>query len=218
MQEDLTKLVESASGTSAYNFSFDLTKCTYLADTALLYEYYKITSIQVVYQPRITEVQARHDSVATSTFVTPDMAVTVNPYSTVYSSYSSIALRGNARVVSPLFQWTLTFVPNPLVRAFDNAVNDGFLNMGPQWITTDRPDVPHYGLTVGIESNAILPPTPRFGGKLTFYYTVKFKNPRISRFIAPPDPPLPTPREDGEERKEVPPQALPNALPFGKSE
>jgi len=185
MADPLTRSVESDGiSPSTYSYTFDLTQVPYFADTALLYQWYRIDSIQVVYKPRITEVIASHSSVADSTFFTPDMVYSFNPYSDVYTSYQALVQRGDAYVVSPLQSFNFRFSPIPLPRIFDNLVNDGFSNDGSKWITTSRPDVPHYGFVIGLESSAVVPPTPTFGGRLFFYYTVSFKNPRLSQSLA----------------------------------
>jgi hypothetical protein len=181
MCDPATRAIESDGlSQSTYTFSFDISRIPYLADTAQLYQYYRIDQIQVVYKPRITEVNTPHSSALASTFFTPDMVYSFNPYSDVYSNYTALVQRGDAYVVSPLEPFRFIFRPVPLFRLFDNTINDGFANLGKKWITTSRPDVPHYGFVIGIESSASLPPTPTFGGRLFFYYSVSFKNPRLS--------------------------------------
>lgn len=204
MADPATRLLES-EGTlpSMYTFTFSIDQVPYFKYMAQLFEYYKITRIQAVYKPRITNVTAAHSSVVDSTFVIPDMIYSYNPYSTSYTNLTALIERGDSYVVSPLEKWNFSFSPVPLVRGFDNLVNDAFLNMGPQWITTERSDTPHHGLVVGIETNAILPPTPSFGGRLFFYYSVSFKNPRLSTAVfGEENPPSVRLIKDGVEVKE----------------
>jgi len=169
---------------SAYNFAFAISNVPYLVLQAQLYEYFRIDNIHVIYKPKITEIQAPHSSVLDSTFVVPDLAYSFAPYSTTYSSFGHIAQRGDAVVRTTLERWIAGFRPIPLLRGFDNTINDAFMNLGPQWITTDRTDTPHFGFVLGIESSALAGPGPTFGGRLSFRYTVSFKNPRLEAGLA----------------------------------
>lgn len=165
---------------SVYNFSFTLDQIPYFRRQAELFEYYRLRTVMVVYKPLISEVIATHSSVANSTFVAPDIAYGVNQYSNIYTSFSDFIQRGDAAVKTCMERWVCSFEPTPLLRAFDNLAVDGFVNQGPQWITTSRPDVPHYGFGLAIEPNSIIPPTPSFGGRLAFYFKVDFKHPRLA--------------------------------------
>jgi len=171
-------IISDGISDSIYNFTFQVTDCDLLASVSSSFQFFKILEVSVVYEPIVTQVVAFSGEGA-PTFIPPNIAYTFRPYSNVPLSYAETVQRGDTAIVSSMRQWRTSFKPVPLVRAFDSLTADGFINMGPQWITSARLDVPHYGFSVAMQPTGGLGATPEFGGRLTFYYRVVFKNPVV---------------------------------------
>jgi hypothetical protein len=169
-------IVSDGVSDSIYNYTFALGAVDVIADIAQNFQFYKILEVSVVYEPIVTQVVAFSGEGA-PTFIPPNIAYSFAPYSTVPSSYAGTVQRGDSAIVSSMREWRTSFKPVPLIRAFDSLTVDGFVNMGPQWITTERNDVPHYGFFIAMQPTGGLGATPEFGGRLTFYYRVVLKNP-----------------------------------------
>jgi len=157
---------------------FSLDVVPFLFNLANAFELYRIDAVDVVYKPIISEVNASHASVEDSAYTVPDLVYAFTPYSEIPTSYASAAQRGDATIVSSLERWNVLIHPVPLIRGYDSALADGFLNLGPQWINTAQPDVPHYGFNVVMEPTIADVPSPALGGRVTVHYRVSFKNPR----------------------------------------
>lgn len=175
--DDTYRTVESDPVVATLNsYIFRAVDVPYLADITNRFEYYRIERIDVKYQPFVTQVVAFNGEAPGADFILPNVASTFVPYSSTFSTFNSIIQRGDARVATATTAWKQTIRPVPLMRAFDTALADGFINLGPQWITRDRPDVPHYGYWIAIEPT-VAGASPTFGGRITFHYTISFKNP-----------------------------------------
>jgi len=159
------------------SYAFGMSTIPFLQQLCGVFEYYKLVGVDVVYKPFVTQVNTPYDATLAPTFVVPDLAYAWTKYSNVPTSYSLINQRGSAVIKSTMERWTSSFRPVPLMRGYQDLVSDGFLNLGPQWISTDQQDVPHYGLLLAMEPSVGVTPV-EFGGRITFHYRVQFKNPR----------------------------------------
>jgi hypothetical protein len=175
----LRTILSDGISDSIYNYTFQLGDCDIYLELAKSFQFYKIMEVSVVYEPIITQV-VTFASEGANTFVPPNIVYSFRPYSTVPVSYADTVQRGDAVITSSMRQWRTSIRPVPLVRAFDSLTSDGFLNMGPQWITTTKTDVPHYGLSIAMQPSGGLGGTPDFGGRLTFYYQIQFRNPVVA--------------------------------------
>jgi hypothetical protein len=158
------------------NYIFTVVDVPYLLDMSQKFEYYRLERVDVKYQPFINQVMTFSGEGA-NTFTLPNLASTFDPYSSTIASFSALVQRGDARVSTATTPWSRSIRPVPLLRAFDTALVDGFVDLGPQWITRDRPDVPHYGFWIALEPSVAAGPTPSFGGRITFHLTYSFRNP-----------------------------------------
>jgi len=158
------------------NLQFSLDAVPFFTQLSGNYQYYRFQRVEVVYKPYITSVVAFGGEGA-STFVTPDVAFCTNTSSIPLSSYAQVQQRADATVCSSTEFWRHSFLPVPLVRAFDSLTSDGFLNLGQQWIETNRTDVPHYGMSLAIEPSDTASAAPSFGGRLEVYIYMQFKCP-----------------------------------------
>jgi len=158
------------------NLQFTLDAVPFFTQLASNYQYYRFGRVEVVYKPLITDVVA-FGGLGVSTFVTPDVCFCTNTSSIGLASYAQVQQRADATVCSTTEFWRHSFLPVPLVRAFDSLTSDGFLNLGQQWIETNRQDVPHYGMSLAIEPSVTASPAPTFGGRLEVYIHMQFRNP-----------------------------------------
>jgi len=179
-QDSLVRTVASDPVASTVaSYSFQISDVPFLVGMAALFEYFKIIQVDVVYKPFVTQVNTPSDAVASPSFIVPDMVYSWDPYSNVPTNYDLVAGRGSAVIKSTLERWSSSFRPTGLIRGYKSLTGDAFLNLGPQWISTDQPDTPHYGLLIGIEPSVGVNPV-EFGGRVTFHYRVQFKNPKSS--------------------------------------
>jgi hypothetical protein len=158
------------------NYIFTVVDVPFMLDISQKFQYYRLDRVDIKYQPFITQVVTFAGEGA-DTFTLPNVASTFDPYSSTLASFSALIQRGDASVRTATTGWSRSIRPVPLIRAFDTPLVDGFVNLGPQWITRDRPDVPHYGFWIAIEPSVAAGPSPKFGGRLTFSFTYSFKNP-----------------------------------------
>jgi hypothetical protein len=175
---DPTKRSIAGDGLSdtVQNLQFSLDAVPFFTQLASNYQYYRFGRVEVVYKPFVTGVMAFAGDGA-STFVTPDVSFCSNTSSIALASYAQVQQRADATVCSSTEFWRHSFLPVPLVRAFDSLTSDGFLNLGQQWIETNRQDVPHYGMSIAIEPSDTAAPAPTFGGRLEVYIHMQFRNP-----------------------------------------
>jgi hypothetical protein len=150
-----------------------------------LFQEFRIVRVTILYKPLITEVNAQHSSVVASEFQVPDIVYAFHPFSDFPTSFATIKENGAAVVQSSLERFQVAIKPRPLVRVFNTGINDAFMDLGMEWLNTSDPATPHYGFIISIQpSLALGPPTPTFGGRLEFYYTVDFRYPRLSSFLS----------------------------------
>lgn len=159
------------------NLLFTLDAVPFFTQLASVFQYYRFGTVEVVYKPLITEVVAFSGDGAT-TFTTPDVCFCTNTSSIALASYAQVQQRADATICSSTEFWRHSFTPVPLIRAFDSLTSDGFMNLGPQWIETNRQDVPHYGMALAIEPSNALGPAPTFGGRIETYIFMQFKCPK----------------------------------------
>ena len=163
---------------NAWNFSY--TAFDLMQSLVNLHEEYRIDRITAVYKPLISEVIALDGQSLASTFVVPDLVYSFHPYSSIPPDYLTAAQRGNAKLVSSMERWACTFTPVPLLRGYESVTSDGFLNLGTQWIATAGGAVPHYGFYIVLQSNSDAgAPSPSFGGRVSFYYTISVRRPTL---------------------------------------
>jgi len=160
------------------DYTFQLDTVPYLAGLAGYFEQYRIVRIDAVYKPIISEVSAIEGVAIASDFTPPDLAFSYKPYSAVPSTYMQVAQRGDAMIVSTMERWSTSFKPVPLFRVFESLVGDAFADIGVEWLSTVDVTAPFYGFTIAVEPSASVPPSPTFGGRVSFYYTVEFRYPR----------------------------------------
>jgi len=175
MSPGATSFVSNPLSDQIGNFVF---RFSVLLDAAALssqFQFYRIQRVSLVYKPLITEVNYPSTEVKASEVVVPNVFVSDNHYSSTYSTCDQLKSRGDVRVVSSIQAWSHSVTPNPLLRGYDSVVSDGFINMGPQWLSTSQTDVPHYGIVIGIEPTSTT--AAEFGGALEVYYHLRFRNP-----------------------------------------
>jgi len=160
-------------------YSFQIVDVPYLKLQSGLFEEFKIKDILVVYKPFISEVNASHGSAVASNFVVPDLVFSSNTYPATYVNFQEVGERGNSKVVSTIERWTHRFTPVPAVRGVDTILTDARMNLGPRWINTNQLDTPHNGFVIAIQPSISAGPSPTFGGRIEFYYSVMFRYPRL---------------------------------------
>lgn len=159
-------------------FTFQVADVPYLFSMASLFEEFKFVSVKVLYKPLISEVVTAHSSVADSHFTVPDLVCSFVPEALTFGTYEEVAQRGDTSVVSTIERWEFFLRPVPQIRGVDSLLTDARVNLGRKWISTTYVDMPHHGFVIAMEPSASIPPSPTFGGRIEFYYSVLFRYPR----------------------------------------
>jgi len=171
----LQTFVTNAVSGNVANYSFFVSQVPELVALGSYFQFYRIDMVELLYRPLISVVEVKSSDAAVSTLTPPNVFVSDNHYSAALVNYNQLKSRGDARTIASIKSWNHAVIPNPLIRAYDSIVTDGFLNLGPQWLSTAQLDVPHYGIALGIEPS--VGPGPEFGGNLEVIFKVSFLNP-----------------------------------------